>query len=299
MIFFTVPLEDSGTSCEGAPLISSLMAFVVHRLQRSFLCRCLTPPFSVQNDRVEWASCSPSFLRRWGFVVAQAPRGGFESSLRPARRSRDHRVQAFVEVFAAFPEHQVRFLGARWRCALIPPIASTATSANPTILSRLIPAPPFGNALSVEPVYPFVASRVEGLPASATARSWRAEWRARRGSSDRRAAGPARSRACAAGASAHSCLSLPNSRSTAARRGRGPSTHGLTRDEGMEAVCLDPHRRGFALAGRAAPLGRLALVVGSGERHSPCAQHGGLCSPRLTAGCLPQRDDGATPCSTH
>src|ERR1035437_7834287 len=39
----------------------------------------------------------------------------------------------------------------------------------------------------------------------------------------------------------------------------------LARDEGVQSVGLDPHRRGLALAGRAPPLGRVPLVVGSGK----------------------------------
>src|SRR5687767_1684878 len=37
----------------------------------------------------------------------------------------------------------------------------------------------------------------------------------------------------------------------------------LARDQRVQPVALDPDRRGLALAGGAAPLGRLAAVVGS------------------------------------
>src|SRR4051794_30458872 len=40
---------------------------------------------------------------------------------------------------------------------------------------------------------------------------------------------------------------------------------GLARDERVQPVGLDPHRRGLALAGRAAPLRGLALVVRPSE----------------------------------
>ena len=39
----------------------------------------------------------------------------------------------------------------------------------------------------------------------------------------------------------------------------------LARDQRMEAVGLDPHGRGLALAGWAAPLGRVSFLVGSSE----------------------------------
>ena len=39
----------------------------------------------------------------------------------------------------------------------------------------------------------------------------------------------------------------------------------VARDEGVEAACFDPPGPGLALFGGAAPLGRLALVVGPGE----------------------------------
>ena len=54
------------------------------------------------------------------------------------------------------------------------------------------------------------------------------------------------------------------------------------RDQRVQSIRLDPHGRGLALPGRAAPLGRAALVVGPANVHSPCSHDGGLCSPRLT-----------------
>jgi hypothetical protein len=69
------------------------------------------------------------------------------------------------------------------------------------------------------------------------------------------------------GSSAHSFLSLPNSRSTEARPAveRLPPLR-LARDQSVESVGRDPRRGGLALAGRAAPLGRTARGIGPGER---------------------------------
>src|ERR1035437_4615839 len=62
----------------------------------------------------------------------------------------------------------------------------------------------------------------------------------------------------------------------------------LARDEGVQTVGLDPHRRGLALAGRAPPLGRVPLVVGSGK--APLAV--------LAAGRLDDVGTGAFGCPT-
>ncbi|MEO8290831.1 MAG: hypothetical protein ABI649_07530 [Gaiellaceae bacterium] len=47
---------------------------------------------------------------------------------------------------------------------------------------------------------------------------------------------------------------------------------GVAGDERVSAVSLHPHGLGLALTGRAAPLGRLALEVGSGEYPGACSQ---------------------------
>ena len=62
-------------------------------------------------------------------------------------------------------------------------------------------------------------------------------------------------------------LSLPNSRSTAPRwRYRSRERLESRGMSGCSRSAFEPHRLGLALAGGAAPLGCLALVVRPGER---------------------------------
>jgi hypothetical protein len=61
---------------------------------------------------------------------------------------------------------------------------------------------------------------------------------------------------------------------------------------GASGLGLDPHGRGLALACGAAPRGCFALVVCSGELPLAMLTARGLCSPRLTAGGLLERDHG-------
>src|SRR5215208_6288185 len=71
----------------------------------------------------------------------------------------------------------------------------------------------------------------------------------------------------------------------------------LSRDQRVEPVGLDPSAGGLALAGRAAPLGGLALVVGTGE--APVAVFAGRRLVVATLDCpgLAQLHDGvAVPC---
>src|SRR4051812_33735648 len=65
----------------------------------------------------------------------------------------------------------------------------------------------------------------------------------------------------------------------------------VARDERVQPVGLDPHRRGLALAGRAAPLRRLALVVRSGERPLAVRAVGRFGSAALDALGFLHRDD--------
>src|SRR6266487_1503587 len=94
----------------------------------------------------------------------------------------------------------------------------------------------------------------------------RALWRAWRGSSGPRGAGLAG--ACAPGAAACPLVlepaELPLDRAALVVE-RLPAVGGPG-DQGVQPVSLDPHRCRGTLAGRAAPLGRAPLDIGTRER---------------------------------
>lgn len=56
----------------------------------------------------------------------------------------------------------------------------------------------------------------------------------------------------------------------------------LARDQRVQPVGFAPHTLSGTLAGRTAPLGSAALVVGPGELPLACAHQGGSAAPRLT-----------------
>src|ERR1022692_1839182 len=68
---------------------------------------------------------------------------------------------------------------------------------------------------------------------------------------------------------------------------------GVTRDQRVQPISLDPDRRGSARASRAAPFGRLALEVGPGKRPSTVLAAGRFVVATHDGGSLAKRCDGA------